>query len=381
MAETFHSFWVKLRNCLRTDDITLQQISQENHTLFYGMLGYVALPKLFIWLYATYGCTKMPNSVSCWISAAASGSMLLLCLVYFFVWYALGKKGFQNPAKEFSVIESFSAWLALWSVLVTFWRLLQAGDAGSFLLAMAGIAFFPYLRTKTFNYIYLSANGLLFVGTVLLYGEEPQILFVLIQTLLLSMVFYGVSIVRFHSKAHKLRQADVLARTCEMLRRSGETDYLSGLHNRAYLSTFMEELWNVCLRAQKPLGVLLLDLDDFRCINDTYGHQIGDEVLRVIGKILSGIQNNTITAFRYGGEEFLILFENAAQADMQRVADEIRTQLVKNPVSGSNIHITLSGGAYMDVPNAKTCYNTYLQCADEKLHTAKRTGKNRIILS
>jgi two-component system, cell cycle response regulator len=136
-------------------------------------------------------------------------------------------------------------------------------------------------------------------------------------------------------------------------------------------------------RYQTPLAILMLDIDDFKKINDRYGHQIGDQALKhVTMKILEAIRK-VDSAGRYGGEEFLVVLPQASQATAADVAERIRDTLDRTPLKISSgelipIHVTLGVAA---LPHPKLADRlSFLRAADEALYAGKRQGKNRVLL-
>ena len=117
--------------------------------------------------------------------------------------------------------------------------------------------------------------------------------------------------------------------------------------------------------------MLLFDIDNFKKINDTYGHEFGDEVLSTIGKILKTIENKEISIYRVGGEEFVIIFTHLNRTFATESCEYIRKSVEnvhwKNPIT-----VTISGGF------STAADNTYAQC-DVRLYRAKSSGKNMII--
>ena len=117
--------------------------------------------------------------------------------------------------------------------------------------------------------------------------------------------------------------------------------------------------------------MLLFDIDNFKKINDTYGHEFGDEVLSTIGKILKTIENREISIYRVGGEEFAIIFTHFNESFAMESCEYIRKS-VENLHWKYPITVTISGGF------AKSMENIYSEC-DKRLYKAKGSGKNMII--
>ena len=156
-------------------------------------------------------------------------------------------------------------------------------------------------------------------------------------------------------------------------------DHLTGLFNRNCFSDTLSHLLALTQREGNELSLVFFDLDDFKKINDTYGHQVGDFVLRALGQlILHSIRQSDI-ALRYGGEEFVVLMPNTDSNDALKLSNRIRKNLTKKPLveDGVKIDITISGGVAVYPLHAKTA-DELIYFADSALYRAKGAGKNNV---
>jgi diguanylate cyclase (GGDEF)-like protein/PAS domain S-box-containing protein len=159
------------------------------------------------------------------------------------------------------------------------------------------------------------------------------------------------------------------------------TDSLTGLFNRRY---FFKSLENEIARAKRygnMFSLMLFDIDNFKVINDTYGHQAGDTVLQETANILKSISRETDITVRYGGEEFIILLPNTSEAETISLANRIKNTVQKTKFfidTSEGVHITLSGGVASYPLNA-TESEPLLSAADSALYAAKTAGKNKIL--
>jgi diguanylate cyclase (GGDEF)-like protein len=160
-------------------------------------------------------------------------------------------------------------------------------------------------------------------------------------------------------------------------------DSLTGLLNRRAILERLEKELARAGRQKTVLGVMILDLDHFKAINDSFGHLFGDEVLRRIGAILPTVLRPYDAAGRFGGEEFLILMPDCGYADLQRRADEVRLSIAgcKIKYEGQECQQTVSIGLTTFDPEFPPCSMTLLHLADAALYEAKRAGRNRIASS
>jgi diguanylate cyclase (GGDEF)-like protein len=173
--------------------------------------------------------------------------------------------------------------------------------------------------------------------------------------------------------------------TLEDLRHASLTDPLTGAANRKRLFSEGPRLMEAARRAGQPVSALMLDLDRFKAVNDTYGHAAGDAVLQVFARQLQGMLRQSDLFARYGGEEFVVLAPNAGGPAARELAERIRaaSEGVRVDADGTELRFTVSVGASSLPPtgssgSASTALETLLARADEALYVAKAAGRNRV---
>lgn len=190
-------------------------------------------------------------------------------------------------------------------------------------------------------------------------------------------------------KANENLENNVRMRTRELeivndrLRELSTTDSLTGLKNRRYFNEVYYREYNRAIREKTPLSCLIMDIDHFKRINDSYGHLLGDECLKEVAQTIQDqlLRENDFLS-RYGGEEFCVLLTNTSEEGALQVAENIRLcverlQVVKG---GMNIPITISIGVATEIPVYKKNAETLLNRADEALYQSKSQGRNRVTL-
>ena len=183
---------------------------------------------------------------------------------------------------------------------------------------------------------------------------------------------------RVGSAVHVKKLQDQLRQRNVDLDRMSRTDTLTGLYNRRHLD---EQLWRQqsnAVRHHDPLCVLLLDIDHFKKINDSYGHPAGDIVLSAFAdRLRSEVRANDIVG-RWGGEEFLVIMPRTDLAGALEVAERLRGTTADTPVRAGiwSINVTVSGGCVLSTGDQA---NAVLQLADTCLYAAKASGRNRIV--
>ncbi|MFZ2308737.1 MAG: diguanylate cyclase [Rhodoferax sp.] len=157
-------------------------------------------------------------------------------------------------------------------------------------------------------------------------------------------------------------------------------DPLTGLFNRRYLNATMDREIARCLREREPLCAMMVDIDHFKRINDTYGHQAGDEVLVRVARILADELRAGDIACRYGGEEFLLLMPNLALPVAVARAHELRERLAVSSIqaAGQTLQVRLSIGVAALEMDATSAHEL-IRCADTALYQAKQEGRDRVV--
>lgn len=176
-------------------------------------------------------------------------------------------------------------------------------------------------------------------------------------------------------------EVELLRKELENARREASTDPLTGLLNRRAFTTVLTNAIAKAQAEEQPLCLLILDIDHFKGINDTYGHLVGDKVLRFVARLLTQVVKGQDTLCRFGGEEFAILLPNTSLQGAIRVAETIRGRL-----DGS--HLRLADGRQalgeLTASIGVACYrkgesvDQFIHRADEALYEAKRRGRNRV---
>ncbi len=161
-------------------------------------------------------------------------------------------------------------------------------------------------------------------------------------------------------------------------------DSLTGLYNRHHMSLFAERELEKVKRYGGEFSLVMFDLDGFKNINDTYGHYVGDMVLKTIGYIIRNMIRSVDIPVRYGGEEFLLLLPNTSKENACKVAEKIRKAIEEKEIRVDNITVrcTVSAGvASVDELKNGVDGNIYrlITIADKRLYEAKRQGKNRVV--
>jgi len=166
------------------------------------------------------------------------------------------------------------------------------------------------------------------------------------------------------------------------LERLSQVDVLTGLANRRYFMVLAEQELARATRYRDPLSVFMMDIDHFKVVNDTYGHQTGDLVLKQLGSLCREALREIDRVGRIGGEEFAVILPHTDGARALEVAERLRQIVADTAVAlehGLPLHITLSIGV-TTLAGSGTNLDTLLGQADSALYEAKRSGRNRVCM-
>jgi len=167
----------------------------------------------------------------------------------------------------------------------------------------------------------------------------------------------------------------------ETLRQQSIRDPLTGLYNRRYLDETVEREFLRAKRRKSSVGMILIDIDHFKMFNDTYGHEAGDEALRILGTLFRKAIRGSDIACRYGGEEFLLILPDAGLEDSRARAEKIRRDVEQRAIEYLKTdcgRMTVSMGV-ASFPDRGTISAEVIQAADAALYRAKSEGRNRVV--
>jgi diguanylate cyclase (GGDEF)-like protein len=191
-----------------------------------------------------------------------------------------------------------------------------------------------------------------------------------ISQILVLASFGAISIenAKFHEETHQL----------------AINDALTGLNNRRYFDKVLPQEYERAHRDGLPFSLMMIDVDNFKLFNDTHGHHLGDRILATIGRVLRKTLRSIDFAFRYGGEEFVVILPDTDLESAHKVAERIRERVIVE--SGKLLRhpddrpVTVSVGI-SSYPRDAACSMTLLAMADQLLYQAKRSGRNRVLVA
>ncbi len=176
---------------------------------------------------------------------------------------------------------------------------------------------------------------------------------------------------------------EMVEQRTEILKWLSITDPLTGLYNRRYFIEQIELEFKRSKRYSRDLSLLMLDIDHFKLVNDNYGHQIGDIVLRKISSVIINLLRDSDLAFRYGGEEFMIILPETKSEDAINVAERMKQEIMNTQHNYSSINFTVTASfgivSIKDMIDKFETIDDIIKKVDDNLYKAKNSGRNTII--
>jgi len=252
-------------------------------------------------------------------------------------------------------------------------RVLKNGFDGAKYYLIALMLFLPTMAMMAMNFNGMLANNDFTRYTFLAGGFVEIFLF----TILLTNRYMNIN------KTNNLLTLKTveLENMRKQLTIEATTDVLSGLYNRRYFYDISQKYYDTAKRYDQALSVLMIDIDKFKNINDTYGHDIGDNIIEASGKVLTQITRNKDVVARYGGEEFIVLLAETKIDQAVALAERIRVDIENNHIrldSGEEVHVTVSiGVTELNHLNDRDIEETIKRC-DKALYQSKDNGRNMV---
>lgn len=225
-----------------------------------------------------------------------------------------------------------------------------------------------YYRMHEQHEAYLQASGLYYEMTGIMEREN--------QYMIASMLEIRRSLEQANEKRQEMEEAN------ERLLVKSETDALTHLANRFRLNDYSEHAFEQAQKSGMPLAVEILDIDYFKEYNDTYGHQQGDECIIRIAGVLRQMENDKIFCARYGGDEFIIIYESMSKDEVSGEAEKLRQHILdlemEHLCSRALPVVTISQGICYDIPGPENKIWDFLHAADMMLYHVKEQARNNI---
>ncbi len=318
--------------------------------------------------------------------------VLFLVTSLFLIILKIIKKNIYQNVKLFKLlVATYTCIMSIWSIFITLLDLEITDNITVYMLVIFVICVTVYQNPMITATILIVNHAIFITLFTVLELAKTNVLSIYVNSTAVVLTAIIISFSRYCNKILDFKKSRIILRQNkrimdrnEELKSLAVTDTLSGLYNRRLLDAALLERYNQCLCNQVTFSVIMIDIDDFKEINDIYGHQIGDQCIEYVSMaIRECTQDLSAMLFRYGGEEFAILVSELETSIVMELAENIRkpVSLFKFPYDGcvQKKNLTISIGVYSKIPTDKILPCEYISMADQALYEAKRSGKDKVI--
>ncbi len=358
-------------NVLEQNSKIMSRLTRENikRINFFSAFLSLFFPILFILLYNNY------NGLSRSFLLGVLVASEVLCILFFAATTYMVKLQNLTPAPYIH----YSFWLFYFIIglVLTHYDFTRGSALIGYCIFLAILSFLPVLPALEYTVLMLCQLILLLITCLQASMPVSQV----VMLLFLNATFYILS--RYLSKI-QYRYFSVAQRLSTTLR-NAEEDPLTGLFNRRGLDKRMNVILPYCIRNKSLVALIILDIDNFKRYNDSFGHPAGDVCIQTIADILRDTaRRSTDIIARIGGEEFLVFVHGTSEMDPILLAEKIRAtvesrRLKHSPTLGANAVVTVSLGVASAIPTGKNSFDDLYSEADKALYLAKKNGRNAVI--
>ena len=257
----------------------------------------------------------------------------------------------------------------LWDTLTVLETLTKRAEIVNLQRKIIGLKI-KYYRSIGENAGYLQAAGLFYELTEVTEKEN--------QYMITSMINVRNSLEKANEQRKKAEEAN------QKLLKKSETDQLTGLSNRYRLNDYSEKVFERCMETGRPMAVEILDIDYFKQYNDNYGHQKGDQCIFAVAGQLKAMQNEKIFCARYGGDEFIVIYEDMSRDEVLSKAEELRKRIMELKIEHLYSQVlplvTITQGICYAIPEHGNKNWDFLHVADMMLYRVKKQRRNDICM-
>ncbi len=300
---------------------------------------------------------------------------LILFLVLFYASKIVVPGDIKNVHRGFFI--SFFAFLLLIAASISSIDQLIHAEITVYVIGILALAVGAYLPFFHRLVLFIPAHILVLLGVSVFQTDTDILIGNYINSTLVFLIALSLSQLMYRNFKKTFFAQAMIQKQQEKLEKLSLEDSLTGLRNRRYIDTKLFEEWDRAVRYDRDLSIAFADLDNFKQVNDTFGHNVGDEVLKVIGLILRGSIRGVDSVARYGGEEFLLLLPETKKDQAIPICEKVRTQIMEYPWTDlvEGLQVTISLGVADQ--NEADSIEAFLDCADKRLYKAKNAGKNQ----
>lgn len=331
-------------------------------------------------------------------------ALFVISFVFYFVIRYQSKDIEQNDKKILATVSILTAFYMVW---VSFLLFVNRNLEASIIVYTATIVIITqgvYLAPKYSAWFVTLSTTLFLVTNFARNGIEDLDFEATVGIMVLSFVSFLVSYSRYCNRCRAVyneiliveqnkqlddmvkelqEQKEILEKTNEELESSYVRDSMTGLYNRWYWNKVFEETLEICKKAENFTAVYMMDVDNFKNINDTKGHSMGDKCLIAIAEVLERETKNidNCDVFRMGGEEFVVFCRDIDKPNAIKLADAILKNIQNIKIMGLDTMLTVSVGVHIQKVENRSDIEEFIVKADKAMYESKNTGKNKVTLS
>ncbi|MGI6199286.1 MAG: GGDEF domain-containing protein [Christensenellales bacterium] len=380
-----------LRISLEPEQERLFVQARARHILRY--LGWMALViiavQVFNLAHALIYTQGRLHTQSSRVYCALYAVMLVVSLVAALLARHLSKRLPERARRVVALQKGYAFFLLLWSLAVTVYDQRVGNAVYPYLITLLSVAVLVQMPPAQAAGVFGGVQ-VLFMALLPLYQRPPQDNYgVFVNTSVMALIAIFISVynhvntrAQFRDRQLILSQSRDIAQKNRQLAQLAQRDSLTGLENRRFLDDPLPALFADCVRRQRPMTVLMMDIDDFKRYNDRYGHQMGDACLRQVAQALLACREPGGHLIRYGGEEFLYIAADQSLEQAQDLAQRMRRAVegLQIPHDGAQrARLTVSIGVNVEVPQPDQNQWELFRHADRALYRAKGQGKNQVV--
>lgn len=358
------------------------------------MLGFVTL--IITEIFNRYNIYSTgPQTVYCY------AALMIICAVSYLLIYGAVKKEPLNAKKVNRTISAVATVILIWMFALVH---NSSSVVGSLIVYTATISAVTQtmILPPVFSGFYIFGSVTVYALMQIFDGKESSFeTDAILGIAILSIMWFMVVYMRYYSHCRSIykekiisaqneRLDEIIAQLMEdrgkleeanaKLEKTYVTDRLTGAYNRWYWDEFASLTAEKCSENQEDVSVIMIDLDNFKNINDTYGHSMGDKCLIAVSQVIKDITGEieSTELFRLGGEEFAIVSSSLDKAKSLSVSNKILKDITNIKIDGLDSMLTASIGVYIGKISSATDVEKHLSKADVQMYDAKKKGKNRI---
>ena len=314
-------------------------------------------------------------------------------MIIFYLIFIKLEKNIDKQSKNIYIVSIlFAIVILLWCAGISLLDQQKSGQFIVYAVATICVAVTPYYKPLTLLFVYLIVH-IPFLILMPYFQSSPMILYDnYINSTTFIIISWAISYMRYKRVVQELNNRKIienqryeLIKANKKLEELTRLDYLTGINNRYVFDEVIKLEWDRCKRHFTQLSLIMLDIDYFKAFNDNYGHQVGDECLKLIAQVLmSSATRSSDTVSRYGGEEFSIILPYLNKEDAQKVAEKIKEKVeqldIPHMYSSISNHVTISIGVNSVVPSNEITEKDFIRIADDALYKAKE-DRNKVVVA